>query len=390
LPVCLYLRDRVVRLLRYYLFAGKAVVIEDAVVRKGPRSPLVGSLLYLRIKKPPYLWRQKHGMYAFLCFPAYSRLQWHPFSICSDSRSATVDFIISGVGDWTRALTQACIDARETKIFPVVALDGPYPAPTMSALKHKVMISVGAGVGITPFLSLMATFCTRVEERQRTHVVEAHFYWMTRSAEEFLFGRLVFKRISENPALKGKFFLHLHVTATTPAQDGSAFLFREAVRRQSALDRAALRQLLDVEGIHTMHGFSTPWAWVNRSELDAVWMKGLIAEDEQDDSEVMEKAKAFMTTRNSKSLEGSSSRSPSHEADMGRLKEGSMGVPIFLGRPEFAKEIPAIGERNAECDVHVYVCGNPKIVESCRAVCDALNQEQRGQRFLLHFERFGE
>jgi len=392
LPVCFYLLDRVLRLLRYYLFTGKAVVIEHAVVREGLQSPLDGSLLYLRITKPPYLWRQKHGMYAFLCFPTYSWFQWHPFTICSETSSETVDFIIAGVGDWTRALTRACIDARTTELLPVVALDGPYPAPTMSALKHEVVIAVGAGVGITPFLSLMSTFCTRVE-RQQTPVVEAHFYWMTRSAEEFLFGRLVFKRLSENPALKGKFFLHLHVTATAPSKDGSAFLFRQAVQRQSALDRAALKRL-DRESIQTLHGFSTPWAWVNRSELDAVWMKGLVAEDEQDDFEEMQKATTFMTTRNSKRSSRSSSKSSTAAnelslADTGVLREGTMGVPIFLGRPEFAKELPAIGQRNAACNVHVYVCGNSKIVESCRAVCDACNLEQCGQRFVLHFERFG-
>ena len=53
LPVCLYLRDRVVHLLRYCFFAGKAVVIEHAVVREGQRSPLLGSLLYLRTRSHP-------------------------------------------------------------------------------------------------------------------------------------------------------------------------------------------------------------------------------------------------------------------------------------------------------------------------------------------------
>jgi len=259
------------------------------------------------------------------------------------------------------------------------------------------MIAVGAGVGITPFLSLMATFCTRSEGKRDTSLVEAHFYWMTRSAEEFLFGRLVFGRIAENPALKGKFLLHLHVTAPTPAKHGPAHLFREAVRRQSALDRAALIQLLEKRSIHTMHSFSTPWAWVNRSELDAIWMKGLLGDDEQDDFDLMVQSSSFTTARNrnpahalvsrSSSSVTSASRSDSPKASA--VKEGSMGIPIFFGRPEFAKEIPAIGQRNTACNVHVYVCGNSKIVESCREVCDACNKTSERQKFCLYFERFG-
>lgn len=42
------------------------------------------------------------GMYAFICMPEYAPLQWHPFTITSGEDDHTVNFLISGIGDWTQ------------------------------------------------------------------------------------------------------------------------------------------------------------------------------------------------------------------------------------------------------------------------------------------------
>lgn len=41
-------------------------------------------------------------MYAFICMPEYAPLQWHPFTITSGEDDHTVNFLISGIGDWTQ------------------------------------------------------------------------------------------------------------------------------------------------------------------------------------------------------------------------------------------------------------------------------------------------
>ncbi|KAE8991350.1 hypothetical protein PF005_g19135 [Phytophthora fragariae] len=56
------------------------------------------------------------GQYAFLCVPAISSLQWHPFTISSSPHEPMVTFHIKALGDWTKKL-QATVSAVETGGF---------------------------------------------------------------------------------------------------------------------------------------------------------------------------------------------------------------------------------------------------------------------------------
>merc|ERR1719409_1003351 len=169
--------------------------------------------------------------------PEYAPFQWHPFTISSGSKDENVEFIVAGVGDWTQELAGRCLRAREDgDKLPKIAMDGPYPAPTQSALSQEVLIAVGAGVGITPFLSLIATIVAQLEdERSADKIVlkSAHFFWLTRSMDEFLFGRRHFAKIASNPRIRERVHLHLHCTGQEPGKDAAAYMFRQAIRLQS-------------------------------------------------------------------------------------------------------------------------------------------------------------
>ena len=69
--------------------------------------------------------------------------------------------------------------------LPKLALDGPFTAPTQTALEHEFIIAVGAGVGITPFLSFLSTIINRVRasrqlassnNRKQVPIRVAHFF----------------------------------------------------------------------------------------------------------------------------------------------------------------------------------------------------------------------
>jgi len=280
-PLFLHCVDRVCRLLRYYLFVGRSVVAVHAATRCGRDGSADGALVFLQISKPPFLWRFRPGMYAFLCMPKCAPLQWHPFTICSGSDDQTVDFLISSVGNWTQALAQQCLDARgDMQGLPVVALDGPYAAPAQSALWKEVFIAVGAGVGITPFFSLLSTLVDVLGEKSgaKLPLKAAHFFWMTRSCEEFLIGKRLFMKIADNPLLQGKLFLHLHVTQKDQTNDGAAFLFREALRRQSVVDRQSFarvhKHLEPDNAISSV--IDVPHAWVHGAKNDVIWLSYLL------------------------------------------------------------------------------------------------------------------
>merc|ERR1712232_248224 len=159
--------------------------------------------------------------------------------VCSGANDVNVEFIISAVGDWTQDLARRCFEVRDKGArLPKIRLDGPWAAPTESAPLKKVIVAVGAGVGITPFLSLLSTIVGSLEADtdEKTHIKGAHFFWCARSADEFFFGSSHFARIVANSRARERIFLHLHCTGQATAGDAAAYLFREAVRRQSKVD----------------------------------------------------------------------------------------------------------------------------------------------------------
>ena len=251
-----------------------------------PPTARRGELIRLTV---PVSWhfaaRCRPGMYALLCAPELSSWQWHPFTIASfegagggtavatsSSTSSvgstpervaltrrrrrdeallsvgpfptpTASFIIEVAGDWTASLVGACKQAHQRRgrsAMPRVVLDGPFPAPAQSALRCPVLLAVGAGVGITPFLSLIETLAERELAAAAgggalsSGLLEARCYWISRSAEAFLFGWPLLRKLLAHAQLRTRIVFHLHVTARVPEGNGAAYLFREAVARQNS------------------------------------------------------------------------------------------------------------------------------------------------------------
>merc|ERR1712048_425021 len=283
LPILLYAFDRCTRCYRYYFAAER---IASCTIRPGKNGNSNGALSYVRMKFPDLLFRSKFrpGMYAFLCMPEYAPFQWHPFTICSGLEDPTVDFLIAGVGDWTHELAKRAMSATDgTAMLPKLAIDGPYTAPTQSALQKKVIVAVGAGVGITPFLSMMSSIISLLEDEDPSNdppLKEAHFFWMTRSMDEFLFGRKYFSKILQLPQLRDRVFLHLHMTGSPPEKDPSAYLFREALKRQSEIDRRVFQGMLNKANgentVYLLSGAQLPWCWVDGTKQDVLWASHLV------------------------------------------------------------------------------------------------------------------
>lgn len=404
IPLSFYAIDRILRFLRYYLFIGRATRIVEATVRPGKKGGAAGALTNIKISKPNFLWQFWPGTYAFICIPSIAATQWHPFTICSGQDDEHVEFLIHAAGDWTTALAKACMEAKTSQHFPRVALDGPFPSPAQSALSRQTLVAVGAGVGITPFLSLMATIISEVvgNKRRRGHLDrEAHFYWMSRSADEFLFGRKLFTEIARHPVLRETVFLHLHITAQAADQDPASFIFREAIKRQSKEDKAVFQKWLDAEeNPEAFAGHHTPWGWVNSTNQDVMWVNDLVMTP----SESVAPASNFIEVKEERIVRSTSSKSSLTKSLAGYEPhelntEASRLFPVYFGRPEFATEVRQIGKQRPDIDVHVYVCGADAIVKNLEGVVQVCNdhaardfQQNGGSRkqcYFLHHERFG-
>jgi len=185
--------------------------------------------------------------------------------------------------------------------------------------------------------------------------------------------------------------LHLHCTQKEPAKNGPAFLFREAVKRQSKLDREAFRVTREISEFDLVASPALPWAWANGCSADVVWVNFMSELLEDEDRAMLEETCQLKWDANSCiGSRATSLRSGSFDS---RLELGNTMLPICLGRPDWHVEIQAIGKAWPEDDIHVYACGGDAMVASLQNVCKVCNthsqKASRSQRFIFRRESFG-
>eukprot|EP00949_MAST-11_sp_MAST-11-sp1_P003528 g3528.t1 len=101
------------------------------------------------------------GQYVFIRIPALSGFEWHPFTLSSSPLSDHLSLHIRNAGDWTGALMEL-MEVRNSNPLNLrtllqVHLDGPYGAPAQDYHCYRSIIMIGAGIGITPFASILKT-----------------------------------------------------------------------------------------------------------------------------------------------------------------------------------------------------------------------------------------
>ncbi|KAG0054002.1 hypothetical protein BGZ83_012172 [Gryganskiella cystojenkinii] len=179
--------------------------------------------------------KAKAGQYVFLNCPDISAFEWHPFTITSAPEEDYVSVHIRIVGDWTTAFARrlgcsfddeqqfwieelmsrstsgqssgidrskaystdakyrsgasaASILQQNTEVMtlPRVLLDGPYGSPSEDAFNYEIAVLVGAGIGVTPFASVLKHIWYSV--MQPTKIItlrKVYFFWVCRDRDAF-------------------------------------------------------------------------------------------------------------------------------------------------------------------------------------------------------------
>ncbi|KAF1325611.1 Ferric reductase, partial [Globisporangium splendens] len=127
------------------------------------------------------------GQHAFLCVPAISLWEWHPFTISSAPHEPMVTFHVRVLGDWTTKLVQL----TSPKLFDEASqldllVDGPYgnvsiDLMTPTTYSHVVLFS--GGIGITPMKSLVNHLHNAHTLKTRPELERVHFVWSVRDRE---------------------------------------------------------------------------------------------------------------------------------------------------------------------------------------------------------------
>jgi len=209
---------------RYWLVGGVIWISERVLreIRSRHRTYISkviqhpSNVMEIQIKKDKTAARA--GQYIFLCCPEISYFQWHPFTLTSAPEEDYISVHIRVVGDFTRDFAKSLGCNFDTKsgersergekgaggkvvgtsenpplnrILPRVMVDGPFGSASEDFLKYETVLLVGAGIGVTPFASILKSIWYRMNNLNNsrpTRLSKVYFTWVIRdfgSAEWF-------------------------------------------------------------------------------------------------------------------------------------------------------------------------------------------------------------
>ncbi|KAL7748024.1 hypothetical protein RI367_006570 [Sorochytrium milnesiophthora] len=143
-----------------------------------------GNALEIRFNKPSM--NYESGQYVFLCLPEISGTQWHPFTLTSCPEERHISVHIRVVGDWTSQAAQLLDSPGRDPRTVTLRVDGPYHAPTDRAFTYDHAILVGAGIGVTPFASILKSMYFKYKNQDPTlRLRKVDFFWINRDKEAF-------------------------------------------------------------------------------------------------------------------------------------------------------------------------------------------------------------
>lgn len=84
----------------------------------------------------------------------------------------------------------------KSSAFPTIQVEKPLGAPSQQYLQYDVVVMIGGGIGVTPFVSIlrdmairlkqaMCRHCHVVNYNSRLHIQKCYFHWCNRDQRAF-------------------------------------------------------------------------------------------------------------------------------------------------------------------------------------------------------------
>ena len=205
---------------QYWMYGGFIYLVERIVREvRGRHRTFISKVIQHPSKVVEIQIKKEHtktraGQYIFLCCPEVSVWQYHPFTLTSAPEEDYISIHVRVVGDFTTRLaeTLGCSFDHETKagtsevvgvsantqdpavdpalrrILPRVYIDGPFGSASEDVFKYEVAVLVGAGIGVTPFASILKSIWYRMnypDPKRRTRLRKVYFFWVIRDFGSF-------------------------------------------------------------------------------------------------------------------------------------------------------------------------------------------------------------
>jgi len=182
-PFFLYAVERTLRILR-----GN----QDTILQLAIAHP--SKVIELQMKKSEF--KYKPGQYLFLNCPYIAKYEWHPFTITSAPEEDYVSVHIRVAGDWTGDLFNFLNPEKKLGVVqenllaapdgsPIFKIDGPFGAASEEVFKFNTVVLCGAGIGVTPFASILKSIRYKIEATGQTVIQKVYFYWISRDKNSF-------------------------------------------------------------------------------------------------------------------------------------------------------------------------------------------------------------
>ncbi|KAH7085394.1 NADPH oxidase B [Paraphoma chrysanthemicola] len=199
--------------------------------------------------------KTRAGQYIFMCCPEVSIWQYHPFTLTSAPEEDYISIHMRMVGDFTRSVGKALgcnIDKKPAgekggeksgsseeialrQILPRVYIDGPFGSASEDVFKFEVAVLVGAGIGVTPFASILKSIWYRMNYPQgRTRLRKVYFFWICRDFGSFEWFRSLLLAI-EAQDVDDHIEIHTYLTAKIKADDATNIMINDANAEQDAI-----------------------------------------------------------------------------------------------------------------------------------------------------------
>ncbi|XP_055499818.1 NADPH oxidase 1-like [Leucoraja erinacea] len=194
-PMILYVFERLLRLYR----SQQSVVITKTVVH--PSKVLE---LQLQMKN----FKMEVGQYIFINCPSISQLEWHPFTLTSAPEDDCFSVHIRSAGDWTDSMFETFGGdkfERLKQIQPRISVDGPFGTASEDAFHYEVSVLIGAGIGVTPFASVLKSIWYKYENSDAgLKTKKIYFFWICRETQAFEWFSDLLRSLESNMEQLGK------------------------------------------------------------------------------------------------------------------------------------------------------------------------------------------
>ncbi|XP_074627310.1 NADPH oxidase 2-like isoform X1 [Acropora palmata] len=175
-PIILYCLERLLRIFRSF---------QKVKILKVIKHP--SKVLEIQMKKEGF--SCEAGQYIFIKCPKISKLEWHPFTLTSAPEEFYFSVHIRDAGDWTNRLHKEFEQNNGMKDItdcPKLAVDGPFGTSSTDVFKYDVIMCIGAGIGVTPFASILKSVWYRHNQGvDDLKIKKVYFFWICRDTNAF-------------------------------------------------------------------------------------------------------------------------------------------------------------------------------------------------------------